>query len=101
MPNRTLSSVLQSSEKLTKPEQTKDEKADFETAMEVAGFGTFNILLLACVCPAAIATVLETSTMSYILPSAECDLKLTLIDKGLLNAITFVGKNKWTVFCAV
>lgn len=91
MPNRTLSSVLQSSEKLTKPEQTKDEKADFETAMEVAGFGTFNILLLACVCPAAIATVLETSTMSYILPSAECDLKLTLIDKGLLNAITFVG----------
>lgn len=95
MPNRTLPSVLQSSAKQTEHEQKKDVPADFETAMEVAGFGTFNILLLICACPAAIATVAETSTMSFILPSAECDLKLTLLDKGLLNAITYAGKNKW------
>nr|XP_014100740.1 synaptic vesicle glycoprotein 2B [Bactrocera oleae] len=91
MPNRTLSNVLQSSAKQTEHEQKKDVPADFETAMEVAGFGTFNILLLICACPAAIATVAETSTMSFILPSAECDLKLTLLDKGLLNAITYAG----------
>ncbi|XP_011199788.3 synaptic vesicle glycoprotein 2B [Bactrocera dorsalis] len=89
--NRTLPSVLQSSEKQAEPEQKKDAPADFETAMEVSGFGTFNILLLICACPAAIATVAETSTMSFILPSAECDLKLTLLHKGLLNAITYAG----------
>lgn len=51
----------------------------------------FNILLLISAIPAAMGTVYETSTMSYILPSAECDLKLSLLDKGILNAITYAG----------
>uniref|UniRef100_A0A0A1XT62 Synaptic vesicle glycoprotein 2B n=2 Tax=Zeugodacus cucurbitae TaxID=28588 RepID=A0A0A1XT62_ZEUCU len=88
-PNRTLASGLQC--KTEAAEHKKDAPADFETAMEVADFGAFNILLLICVLPAAIATIVETSTMSYILPSAECDLKLTLLHKGLLNAITYAG----------
>ncbi|EDX00847.1 synaptic vesicle glycoprotein 2B [Drosophila yakuba] len=65
--------------------------ADFETAIDAAGFGMFNILLLVAAVPAAMGTVYETSTMSYILPSAECDLKLSLLDKGILNAITYAG----------
>ncbi|XP_036344025.1 synaptic vesicle glycoprotein 2B-like [Rhagoletis pomonella] len=89
-PNETLTNLNISSEKPPEP-PIKDVPADFETAMEVAGFGTFNILLIISALPAAIATVVETSTMSYILPSAECDLKLTLLDKGLLNAITYLG----------
>ncbi|KAH8273498.1 hypothetical protein KR018_008219, partial [Drosophila ironensis] len=73
---------------VTDPAQTP---ADFETAIDAAGFGMFNMLLLAAAIPAAMATVYETSTMSYILPSAECDLKLSLLDKGILNAITYAG----------
>ncbi|XP_017030530.1 synaptic vesicle glycoprotein 2B [Drosophila kikkawai] len=65
--------------------------ADFETAIDAAGFGMFNILLLVAAVPAAMGTVYETSTMSYILPSAECDLQLSLLDKGILNAITYAG----------
>ncbi|EDW82762.1 uncharacterized protein Dwil_GK10168 [Drosophila willistoni] len=65
--------------------------ADFETAIDAAGFGMFNILLLVAGLPAAMGTVYETSTMSYILPSAECDLKLSLLDKGILNAVTYAG----------
>ncbi|KAH8244978.1 hypothetical protein KR032_003469, partial [Drosophila birchii] len=65
--------------------------ADFETAIDAAGFGMFNILLLIAAVPAAMGTVYETSTMSFILPSAECDLKLSLLDKGILNAITYAG----------
>ncbi|XP_005183904.2 putative metabolite transport protein YwtG [Musca domestica] len=68
-----------------------DRPADFETAIKACGFGRFNILLLVAALPAVMATVLETAVVSYILPSAECDLSLDLLDKGILNAITYCG----------
>ncbi|KAH8250439.1 hypothetical protein KR038_006545 [Drosophila bunnanda] len=71
--------------------ETTPAAADFETAIDAAGFGMFNVLLLIAAVPAAMGTVYETSTMSYILPSAECDLQLSLLDKGILNAITYAG----------
>ena len=40
---------------------------------------------------ATMAGAFESSTMSYILPVAECDLKLSLIDKGVLNAVSYAG----------
>ncbi|XP_067639464.1 synaptic vesicle glycoprotein 2B isoform X2 [Eurosta solidaginis] len=88
--NRTPTQISSSSE--IQPElHEKYGPADFETAIEMAGFGKFNILLILCAFPAAAATIVETSVMSFILPSAECDLKLTLIDKGLLNGVTYLG----------
>lgn len=75
-----------------------NQPADFETAIDAAGFGLFNILLLLVAVPAAMGTVYETSTMSYILPSAECDLKLSLLDKGILNAITYAGMISSAIF---
>ncbi|XP_037954979.1 synaptic vesicle glycoprotein 2C-like [Teleopsis dalmanni] len=69
----------------------KNEPADFEKAIDAAGFGLFNIILLLAAIPATFASVFETTTMSYILPIAECDLKLTLINKGVLNAMTYGG----------
>ncbi|XP_043866435.1 synaptic vesicle glycoprotein 2B isoform X1 [Drosophila mojavensis] len=75
----------------TPPSKPPQQPADFETAIDAAGFGMFNILLLLVAIGAAMGTVYETSTMSYILPSAECDLHLTLIDKGILNAVTYAG----------
>ncbi|KAH8246065.1 hypothetical protein KR026_004157 [Drosophila bipectinata] len=74
-----------------KSEPPTPTPADFESAIDSAGFGMFNILLLICAVPAAMGTVYETSTMSFILPSAECDLQLSLLDKGVLNAITYAG----------
>ncbi|XP_055617260.1 synaptic vesicle glycoprotein 2C-like [Toxorhynchites rutilus septentrionalis] len=65
--------------------------ADFETAIAATGYGRFNFLLLLIAMPCCICTVFETTTMSYVLPSAECDLHLTLVDKGTLNAVTYVG----------
>lgn len=72
--------------------------ADFETAIDTAGFGLFNVLLILVAIPAAMGTVYETSTMSYILPSAECDLQLSLLDKGVLNAITYAGMISSAIF---
>ncbi|XP_034489631.1 synaptic vesicle glycoprotein 2B [Drosophila innubila] len=74
------------------------QPADFETAMDTAGFGIFNILLILVAVPSAMGTVYETSTMSYILPSAECDLHLSLLDKGILNAITYAGMISSAIF---
>nr|XP_040223800.2 uncharacterized protein LOC120950102 [Anopheles coluzzii] len=68
-----------------------DAPADFETAIAATGYGRFNYLLLLVAMPCCMTTVFETTTMSYVLPSAECDLNLTLADKGMLNAITYTG----------
>lgn len=68
------------------------EPADFETAITASGLGKFNVILILVIIPAGFANVIETATMSYVLPVAQCDLNLSLGDKGTLNAITFAGK---------
>ncbi|XP_011700162.1 PREDICTED: synaptic vesicle glycoprotein 2B-like isoform X2 [Wasmannia auropunctata] len=65
--------------------------ADFERAIKATGYGKFNYLLLLAVLPASFSSIFSSSTMSYVLPSAECDLQLTMFDKGLLNSMAFAG----------
>ena len=56
------------------------------------GFGKFHFFLL-IVCGLANASdAIEILCVSFILPSAECDLKMTSSDKGFLSSMTFVGK---------
>ncbi|XP_011067733.1 PREDICTED: synaptic vesicle glycoprotein 2C-like isoform X4 [Acromyrmex echinatior] len=54
-------------------------------------YGKFNYLLLLAVLPASFSSIFSSSAMSYVLPSAECDLQLTMFDKGLLNSMAFAG----------
>ncbi|KAG6798478.1 synaptic vesicle glycoprotein 2C isoform X1 [Apis mellifera caucasica] len=65
--------------------------ADFERAIINSGYGRFNYLLLLAVLPASFSSIFSSSAISYVLPSAECDLGLTMFDKGLLNSMTFAG----------
>ncbi|KAG7204447.1 hypothetical protein KM043_004883 [Ampulex compressa] len=77
-----------------KGEDVKSEDpgpADFERAIASTGYGKFNYLLLLAVLPASFSSIFSSSAMSYVLPSAECDLGLTMFDKGLLNSMTFAG----------
>ncbi|XP_058059675.1 uncharacterized protein LOC131210441 [Anopheles bellator] len=77
---------------INEPSQPGDAApADFETAIAATGYGRFNCILLLIAMPCCMTTVFETTTMSYVLPSAECDLNLSLADKGMLNAITYGG----------
>ncbi|KAJ8977732.1 hypothetical protein NQ317_019407 [Molorchus minor] len=69
----------------------RQKEANFEEAILATEFGRFNILLLLSVIPACFSQVFETVSISYVLPVAQCDLNLTLEDKGMLNAITFAG----------
>ena len=67
------------------------EIVDFERAIEYTGYGKFNYLILLIAMPCCFSSIFATTSMSFILPSAECDLKLSLADKGILNAITYGG----------
>ena len=67
-------------------------ESDFETAIAACGFGCFNISLLTISMSELISTISSVSSISYILPTAECDLHLTLMQKGALNAMCFAGK---------
>lgn len=74
-----------------KQSSPRSKPADFEEAITAAGFGKFNFFLYLFAIPACFSTVFETSTVSYILPAAECDFQITLNQKGLLNAVTYAG----------
>uniref|UniRef100_A0A1B0FDU2 Major facilitator superfamily (MFS) profile domain-containing protein n=1 Tax=Glossina morsitans morsitans TaxID=37546 RepID=A0A1B0FDU2_GLOMM len=65
--------------------------ANFEEAIESAGFGLFNFILILITILCSTANIFSSTSISYILPIAECDLKLTLLNKGALNAVTYAG----------
>ncbi|XP_066590146.1 synaptic vesicle glycoprotein 2B-like isoform X3 [Prorops nasuta] len=71
--------------------KTEDGPADFERAIIAAGYGKFHLLLLLAILPASFSSIFSSSSMSYVLPSAECDLHLTMFDKGLLNSMSYAG----------
>lgn len=72
-------------------ESVEHGPADFERAIVKSGYGKFNYLLLLAVLPASFSSIFSSSAISYVLPSAECDLALTMLDKGVLNSMTFAG----------
>ncbi|XP_026332320.1 synaptic vesicle glycoprotein 2B-like [Hyposmocoma kahamanoa] len=66
--------------------------AKLEDALVLCKFGLFHWKLMFTTLLSVYATTAVTTTTSYILPSAECDLELTMMQKGLLNAIPFLGQ---------
>nr|QHN70673.1 MFS transporter 5 [Limenitis arthemis astyanax] len=73
------------------PEKGSSEKADFERAIELTGYGRFHYLLLAVCGLVSTSEEMDVISMSFILPSAQCDLDLTTQTKGWLNSIIFIG----------
>ena len=78
---------------LSSPDSDTDSEAglDYETALARTEYGRFHYWL-AVVCGWANASdAIEILCISFLLPSAECDLALTPARKGWLSAILFVG----------
>lgn len=63
----------------------------FEEALEEAGFGLFQWLLLLVCGWANVSDAVEILCVSFLLPTASCDLHLTSFDKGVLTASIFLG----------
>lgn len=73
------------------PERGINRKADFEEAIELAGYGKFHYILLGICGLVSTSEEMDVISMSFILPSAECDLDLDTQAKGWLNSIIFIG----------
>ncbi|XP_051167764.1 synaptic vesicle glycoprotein 2B [Leptopilina boulardi] len=73
------------------PEKGSFIKADFEKAIELAEYGKFHYFLLAVCGFVSTSEEMDVISMSFILPSAQCDLKLDTQAKGWLNSIIFIG----------
>ncbi|XP_030382331.1 synaptic vesicle glycoprotein 2B [Scaptodrosophila lebanonensis] len=65
--------------------------ANFERAIELCGYGKFHYILLAICGLVSTSEEMDVISMSFILPSAECDLDLNTETKGWLNSIIFIG----------
>lgn len=73
------------------PEKGSCLKADFEKAIELTDYGKFHYFLLAVCGFVSTSEEMDVISMSFILPSAQCDLKLDTQAKGWLNSIIFIG----------
>lgn len=69
-----------------------DEKiVNFDEALSRTQFGKFNYFLVILSGAVLSAVLLETLSISFVLPVAEYDLNLTTKDKGILSSIAFAG----------
>ncbi|XP_029992293.1 synaptic vesicle glycoprotein 2C [Sphaeramia orbicularis] len=66
-------------------------KLTYEEAVEEAGFGLFHYLLLVVCGWANASDAVEILCVSFLLPTARCDLQLNSSDMGLLTASIFLG----------
>jgi MFS transporter, VNT family, synaptic vesicle glycoprotein 2 len=62
-----------------------------EEALDRTGFGKFNYALIILSGAVLGCVFLETVSINFILPVAQCDLNLTTSDKGVLSAVGFIG----------
>lgn len=51
----------------------------------------FNVMLFLAALPVAWTGIFDTTTTAFIIASAECDLRLTFFDKGVLCGFPFLG----------
>ncbi|KAL1508930.1 hypothetical protein ABEB36_003747 [Hypothenemus hampei] len=63
----------------------------FNEAVSLTGYGKYNIFVLLATGGCLMCVIIETMNMSFIIPAAQCDLHLTLSEKGILVSISFLG----------
>ncbi|XP_066584214.1 synaptic vesicle glycoprotein 2C-like [Prorops nasuta] len=76
---------------ITGDTEPQDGSADFFRAIAYSEYGRFNHLLLLAALPIVWTTTFDHTTTAFILSSAETDLELTFLRKGLLLAIPFIA----------
>lgn len=67
-------------------------RVDYENALINAGFGKFHYYLLIVCGMIYMNTAIGITIISFVLPSATCDFKMSSKDKGLLTAAPMLGK---------
>uniref|UniRef100_A0A2A4JKW1 Major facilitator superfamily (MFS) profile domain-containing protein n=2 Tax=Heliothis virescens TaxID=7102 RepID=A0A2A4JKW1_HELVI len=65
--------------------------ATLDDAMLLSGFGMYNILHMLMSGVILLGMIMQSLALGYILPAAQCDLELTLQQRGWLSAIPFLA----------
>jgi len=76
-----------------KNEQKSDKVVSYEDALQQIGFGKVQVQLVCIASLLLFAVIDATMGISFIIPAAHCDLKLSTSDKGLLSSTGFFGKS--------
>ncbi|CAK1553073.1 unnamed protein product [Leptosia nina] len=71
--------------------KTPSAMDEVNSALQECGFGWFHVRLLITAYIGYTSGVALAMTTPFVLPIAECDLDMTLLQKGVLNAIPYVG----------
>ncbi|CRK93837.1 CLUMA_CG007364, isoform A [Clunio marinus] len=71
----------------------KNSPVAFEDALKETGFGKVQIKLIIATSLVLFTVLNETMGISYIIPAAQCDLDLSLADKGIM-----IGSYPWGYF---
>ncbi|XP_059490404.1 synaptic vesicle glycoprotein 2B-like [Neocloeon triangulifer] len=64
---------------------------DLETAIRETGYGWYHFWLLMICGSVYMTCAIGTTTLSFVLPAAECDFSLDSAEKGEINATPLVG----------
>ncbi|XP_051898445.1 synaptic vesicle glycoprotein 2C isoform X2 [Pristis pectinata] len=94
MPGRTSAEgeIFEQQESGTSAVQGNDHVAlTFDEALKETGFGMFHMLLLIVCGWANASDAIEILCVSFLLPTAQCDLHLGTADMGWLTASIFLG----------
>lgn len=83
---------LKSVPEISRNSESNDEKiVNFDEALSRTKFGKFNYFLVILSGAVLSALLLETLSISFVLPVAEYDLNLSTEDKGILSSVVFAG----------
>lgn len=69
----------------------QDKVVSFDEALTRTQFGKFNYFLIILSGAVLSSVLLETLSISFVLPVAEYDLNLSTEDKGVLSSVVFAG----------
>ncbi|XP_023940972.1 synaptic vesicle glycoprotein 2C isoform X2 [Bicyclus anynana] len=77
--------------KLEKNAKSDSSIATLDEAMMLTGFGIYNILHMLLSGLILMGVIMQSLVMGYVMPAAQCDLELTLTQRGWLAAIPFLA----------
>ncbi|XP_050303518.1 synaptic vesicle glycoprotein 2C-like [Anthonomus grandis grandis] len=63
----------------------------YSEAVKLTGYGKYNLFILLATGGCLMCVIIESMSMSFIIPAAHCDLGLNITEKGVLVSINFLG----------
>lgn len=87
----TVTNEFENKRDVQKVPSDEQRKKTFDEVIEEIGFGRSQIFISIAITLVLFTVINETMGISFIIPAAHCDLKMSTSDKGILSGSTFAG----------